>query len=238
MEVDQNKIESIIGVIQLKNSLKDEDRVEEEQLREAVGGDISNELFYLREAGAIELTEHADQSYIGFTEDLCDELGDEKPLNIDLDFEELEEAADSHQGLDVIEEEDLLDKGMELKQPEKYVAALKPFGDALEQNPEIALSEHHISSYVGEDLSFQLRTLTEWDYLTEVEPNEIGVSNNGSSYYRLNIDDREVQADAAFSAIHIRKYYGGSVEQFLNEYSDQDSDALRKNGINFYKAVG
>jgi len=239
MEVDKEKVESILGVIQLKTSLKAEDRIEEGQLRDAVGGDISNELYTLRESGVIEYTEHSDRNYVGLTEDTSDELGDEKPLNLDLNPKYLEETDDSNNGdLQIIEEEDLLNKGMNLEHPEKYVAALKPFGDAVEQNSEIALSEDHIENYVGEDLDFELRTLAEWDYLEEIGSDNLGITGTDSSFYRLNIEDREVRADAVFSARHIDKYYGGSIEQFLNKYSEQDSDALRKNGINFYKAVG
>lgn len=237
MEIDEETLESIIGVIQLKNSLEDEKWIEENHLNEAVGEEISTELYYLRESGVIELTEHGDQDYIGFTEAASNELGDPKPLNIDLNIEELENRIDNTEEPE-IEQDDLLDKGMEIKHPEKYVAALKPFGDKIDYNPEIALSEKEIERYVGEDLSFQLRTLTEWDYLTEIGADELGITGRDSTFYRLNIDDREVQADAAFSSMHIDKYYGGSIEQFLNEYSEQDIDALRKQGVNFYKAVG
>lgn len=235
MEADTEKVDSILGVIQLKKSLKDEDLIQEEQLREAVGEDVSNELYYLHESEVIELTEKQNQTYIGFTADVSEELGDTKPLNLDLEALEETEIEDEP---DSIDDEDLLDKGIEIESPERYVAALKPFGDAMDQNPEIALSEDHINSYVGEDLGFELRTLTEWDYLTELEPEELGISNIDSNFYRLNTGDQEVHADATFSSMHIDKYYGGSVEKFLRQHSEQDSESLKKQGVNFYKAVG
>lgn len=237
MEADKDRIESIIGVIQLKSSLEDEKWINQNHLNEAVGEEISAELYYLRESGVIELTEHDDRNYIGFTEDVSDELGAQKPFNINLNFEELENLTEYTEE-PVIEYDDLLDKGMEIEHPEKYVAALKPFGDAVEHNPEIALSETHIENYVGEELDFELRTLTEWGYLTEIGADELGITRTDSSFYRLNTDDREVKADAVFSSIHIDEYYGGSIEQFLKGYSEQDSNALRKRGVNFYKAVG
>ncbi len=237
MEADQENLESIIGVIQLKSSLEDEKWIEEDHLNQAVGEEISTELYYLREAGVIELTEHDEHNYIGFTEDALNELGDKKPVNIELDLGELEKLAENTEE-PVIEYDDLLDKGMEIKHPEKYVAALKPFGDKVEDNPEIALSEEHIENCVGEDLDFQLRTLVEWDYLTEIGANELGITRTDCSFYKLNTDDKEVKADATLSSMHIDEYYGGSVEQFLNEHSEQDTNALRKNGVKFYKAVG
>jgi hypothetical protein len=237
MEADKEKLESIIDVIQLKSSLEDEKWIEEDHLNQAVGEEISTEIYYLRESGVIELTERADQNYIGFTEDASNELRDIKPFNIDLNLEELENLAENTEE-PVIEYDDLLDKGMEIEYPEKYVAVLKRFGDVIDHNPEMALREEELMRYVGEDLEFQLRTLTEWGYLTELAPEEIDMSGTESSFYRLNIDDDEVQADAAFASIHIDKYYDGCIEQFLREHSDEDRKALRKNGVKFYQAVG
>lgn len=137
-----------------------------------------------------------------------------------------------------LDEEELLDGGKVIDSPEKYVATLAPFGERIQLGSTPVLSQDEIERQVGENLDFELATLTEWDYLTEIEPTHEEIRSIDSTMYRLKIEDNEVKGDAFHSEKHISECYDGSIEMFLDRYSEADSESLSKRGVKFYRDIG
>lgn len=227
------KILNLLGFKSLESGEPEPMRVED--LHGALGERTSNELVQLQGLGALSIEEDEKGKYVVLTDSAYDQIQDEGlPLN------SLGEA----NTVDVLEEdtedmdpEDMPDWALEIENPERYAAALAPFGEAMEVNPEVRYSETHILNYTGRDLSDELNDLAEWDYLERFTPEDLGLEDENDIFYQLNADDRDIQADAVFSHQHIEENYGGHVPTFLEEHSEMDEEVLRKKGVKFYKEI-
>ncbi|MFB6242295.1 MAG: hypothetical protein ABEJ36_05865 [Candidatus Nanosalina sp.] len=227
---EMRKILNLLGFKSVESGEPEPIRVDD--LDGSVGEDVSNELVQLQGKGAVKIDEDGNGQYAVLTDAAYDQLETEGlPLN-SLGEVETEDMMEETEDLNP---EDMPDWVLEIEEPERYVAALAPFGDALDKNADVRYSETHVLNYVGRDLSEELKDLADWDYLERFTPEELGLEGRNDIFYQLNTDDRDVQADAAFSSEHLEEHYHGNVPTFLDEHSEKDEEILRKKGVKFYQ---
>jgi hypothetical protein len=230
---DMRRVLNLLGFKSLESGEPEPIRIED--LTGTAGENVSNELVQLQGAGAVRLVDAENGDFAVLTEEAYDQLESEDlPINSLGEIETGDILEEDSRGIDP---ENMPDWVLEIKEPERYVAALAPFGDALDKNSEIKYSETHVLNYTGRNLSEELRDLADWDYLERFTPEEEGLENRSDIFYQLNLEDRDVQADAAFSTMHIEEHYEGHVPTFLDEHSEKDEEILRKRGVKFYQDI-